>query len=290
MQILVNLLILAALYALLAEGIVLVYRASRIFNFAHGDLMMLGGYGLLVAALLGGGNPILAIPLALIMAIAVGGGVYWVTMRPLAGHPVVSGVLVTVALGIILRAAATVIWGAGTRYPFQEIGLRDTVHRLPGNAAVSTIDAVSIASSAIFFVALALFLHRTPLGVRMRAVAEQPALAAYSGVNIHAILALSWALSTFAAVLAVMFFSARLGLHPEMWMIGLKAFVPALIGGMDSPLGVLPGALIVASVEVLAGQYLDPILLNVLPFAVGLVALWIRPWGLFGTREEVDRV
>lgn len=290
MQIVINVLILASLYALLAEGVVLVYRASRVFNFAHGDLMMLGGYGFLVTILLTQGNPFLAVPVALVVAFIVGAGVYLVTMRPLAGHPAASAVLVTVAVGIIVRAAATVIWGAGTRYPVSEMGIRDTVHRLPGNAFITTIDALSIAVAGVFFVLLLVLLNRTPLGMRMRAVAEQPTLAAYSGVNIHAILAFSWGLSTFAAVLGVMFFSARSGLHPELWLIGLKAFVPALIGGMDSPLGVLPGALTVATAEVVGGQFLDPVLLHTLPFMVALAMLWIRPWGLFGTREEVDRV
>jgi branched-chain amino acid transport system permease protein len=79
-------------------------------------------------------------------------------------------------------------------------------------------------------------------------------------------------------------------LEPDSWLVGLRAFAPALIGGMTSPLGVLPGALIVALVEVFAAQYLDPILANSAAFIVLLAALWIRPWGIFGTREEVVRV
>jgi branched-chain amino acid transport system permease protein len=195
-----------------------------------------------------------------------------------------------VAIGIVARALATLVWGPQMRYPLTELRVQDTLVRLPGNLVISYVDIASVLVSMAFFVGLVLLLQKTPLGVRMRAVAEKPGLAAYSGVNVHAILAFSWGLSTFAAIVGVMFYSSRLGLQPELWLIGLKAFVPALIGGMDSPLGVLPGALAVATVEVIIGQFLDPILLNVVPFMLALAILWIRPWGLFGTHEEVDRV
>jgi branched-chain amino acid transport system permease protein len=137
---------------------------------------------------------------------------------------------------------------------------------------------------------LALLLQRTALGVRMRAAAENPRLAAASGIHIHRIIALSWGLACFGATLAALFYTTRVNLEPDSWLVGLRAFAPALIGGMNSPIGVLPGALIVAVVEVLAAQYLDPIMVNSAPFIVLLLALWIRPWGLFGTREEVVRV
>jgi len=109
-------------------------------------------------------------------------------------------------------------------------------------------------------------------------------------INIHRVIALSWGLACFGATLGALFYSTRVNLEPDSWLVGLRAFAPALIGGMTSPLGVLPGALIVALVEVLAAQYLDPIMVNSAAFIVLLAALWIRPWGLFGTREEVVRV
>ena len=289
MQLAVNVLVLTALYALIAEGFVLIYRASRVFSLAHGDLMMLGGYVFFTCLVATGGNLWASVPIALAAGFLIGVAVYLAGIRPLAGYPVASIVLVTVAIGILIRSFATLIWSGQVRYPANLLPFKDTPHHL-GNAVFSTLDLASLAAALVFFVVLVALLQRTALGVRMRAAAENPRLAANSGINIHRVIALSWGLACFGATLAALFYTTRVNLEPDSWLVGLRAFVPALIGGMNSPLGVLPGALIVALVEVLAAQYLDPVMVNSAPFVVLLLALWIRPWGLFGTREEVVRV
>lgn len=290
MQLLANVLVLAALYAILAEGFVLIYRSSRVFNLAHGDLMMLGGYLFFTFLVATKGNLWLAAPLALAAGFLVGLVVYQVGIRPLAGYTVASVVLMTVAIGILIRSVAALTWSAQVQYPVILLPFKDQPHRFFGNMVFSTFDLASLAAAAIFLVCLVLLFQWTTLGARMRAAAENPLLAAYSGVNIHWVIALSWGLSCFGATLAAMFYTTRVNLEPDSWIVGLHAFTPALIGGMDSPLGVLPGALLVAFVQVLAAQYLDPIMVNTAPFIVLLAALWIRPWGLFGTREEAERV
>ena len=290
MQFLINILVLAALYALLAVGFVLIYRASHVFNFAHGDFMMLGGYGFFLLLQLGGGQPALAGPLALAAGLILGAAVYVLGIRPLAGYPPLSAILLTVAIGILLRSLATIVWTAQPRYPSSLMRFALSPVSLPNGAILTILDIIAMITVAFFFASLLLLLYRTPLGIRMRAVAERPQLAAYSGVPIHRLLALSWGLAALAATLGAIFYATRLNVHPEVWVVGLKALVPAMVGGLNSPLGVLPGALIVATVEVLAGQYLDPILVNVAPFVVLLVAIWVRPWGLFGSPEEVTRV
>jgi branched-chain amino acid transport system permease protein len=289
-QLAINVLVLTALYAILAEGFVLIYRASRVFNLAHGDVMMLGGYVFFTCLVSSGGNLWLAVPLALCAGLLIGVAVYFAGIRPLAGYPVASIVLVTVAIGILIRSLATLTWSAQTRFPASLLPFKDAPHAIFGNAVVSTLDIALLGVALVYFAVLALLLQRTALGVRMRAAAENPRLAANSGINIHRVIALSWGLACFGATLAAMFYTTRVNLEPDSWLVGLRAFAPALIGGMTSPLGVLPGALIVALVEVLAAQYLDPIMVNSAAFIVLLVALWIRPWGLFGTREEVVRV
>jgi len=289
-QLAVNVLVLTALYALLAEGFVLVYRASRVFNLAHGDAMMLGGYLFFTVLVASGANLWLTLPVALAAGFAVGVAVYYAAIRPLAGYPVASIVLVTLAVGILIRALATLVWSGQLRYPGQALPFKDTPHTLPGGAVISTLDIASIVSALVFFLVLVVVLQRTALGVRMRAAAENPRLAATSGIPIHRLTALSWGLACFGATLAAMFYTTRVNLEPDSWLVGLRAFAPALIGGMTSPLGVLPGALIVALAEVLAARYLDPIMVNCAAFLVLLVALWIRPWGFFGTREEAVRV
>ena len=137
---------------------------------------------------------------------------------------------------------------------------------------------------------LFLFLQFGRWGVRMRAVGQNPLLAAQRGIDLHAIYALAWGLSTLTGSLAGMLIALDSGLTSSMAVIGLKAFPATLVGGLDSLLGALLGALIVGAAEVLSIQYIDPLLSDVVPFLVLIAALIMRPWGLLGTREELDRV
>ena len=134
------------------------------------------------------------------------------------------------------------------------------------------------------------FLRFGRWGVRMRAAGQNPLLAAQRGINLHAIYALAWGLSTLTGSIAGMLIALDSGLDQTMVVIGLKAF-PAGAGRRPrQPVGALIGSLIVAGAEVLAIHYIDPLLSDVVPFLVLIAMLIVRPWGLFGTREELDRV
>ena len=135
-----------------------------------------------------------------------------------------------------------------------------------------------------------MFLRRTRWGIRMRAVGQNPLLAAQRGIGLHGIYALAWSLATFTGGLVGMLIASDSALDQGMVVIGLKAFPAALVGGLDSLLGTLLGALIVATAEVLLIHYVNPLLADVVPFLVLLATLIVRPWGLRGTREELDRV
>jgi branched-chain amino acid transport system permease protein len=124
----------------------------------------------------------------------------------------------------------------------------------------------------------------------MRAVGEKPLLAAQRGFGLHKFYALSWGIAVFSGGLAGMFQACDSGLDPSMFVIGLKAFPVVLVGGLDSLMGVIPGAFVVALAEILAIQYISPQASEVAPFAVLLGMLLVRPWGLFGTKEELERV
>jgi branched-chain amino acid transport system permease protein len=124
----------------------------------------------------------------------------------------------------------------------------------------------------------------------MRAAGQHALLAAQRGINLHAIYALAWGLSTLTGSLAGMLIALDSGLSATMVIVGLKAFPAALVGGLDSLVGALLGALIVAASEVLLIHYVDPLLSDVVPFLVLIAMLAVRPWGLFGTKEELDRV
>ena len=290
MQLLVNILFLSSIYALIACGYVLIYRVSRVLNLAHGELMMVGSYLLLTTAWMFAGSPVTAIASAVALSLTVGVLVYVFLMRKMTGEMVLAAVLTTVALGILLRGLMVLIWSAQQQYPAQALGFSNPALALPGGARISLFAAILIGVTIVTYAALFTFLRFGAWGVRMRAAGQNPLLAAQRGINLHAIYALAWGLSTLTGALAGMLISLDSGLTGSMVIIGLKAFPAALVGGLDSLVGAIVGALIIGICEVLAIQYIDPLLSDVIPFIVLIAFLIVRPWGLFGTREELDRV
>lgn len=290
MQLIVNILVLASIYALIACGYVLIYRVSRVMNLAQGELMMLGAYLLLTTGSVFRGNAILAVGAAVVLSTCCGILVYIFLMRKMTGGSVLAAVLATIALGILLRGFMILIWSAQQQYPGQPIALVSTAIILPGGARISTFAAALVAVNALAYGSLFVFLRFGRWGLRMRAAGQNPLLAAQRGIKLHGIYALVWALSTLTGSLAGMLLALDSGLTANMAVLGLKAFPAALVGGLDSLLGTLIGALIVAAAEVLSIQYIDPLLSDVMPFLVLLATLIVRPWGLLGTREELDRV
>lgn len=290
MNLLMVILIQASFYALLATGYVLIYRSTRVLNLAHGELMVFGAFVFYQALTIYPDSPVAAVATGLLGGALLGALVYLLVMRPLAGYPVAVGVLATIALSIFLRALITAIWGGQTRYPAELMGPRGTPFQLPGGIALTPVDALIVAAAAATLFGIPFALKRVSTGIAMRGVAENAVLAAQRGVNIHVINALSWGAAGLMAAVAGMFFAVKVRLGPDIWFVGLAGFAPALIGGMDSLRGVALGALIVATAEVLAAYYFAPQVALAAPFLVLLVALWIRPWGIYGSREELERV
>jgi branched-chain amino acid transport system permease protein len=290
MQLIVNIVVLAAIYALIACGYVLVYRVSRVLNLAHGELMMLGAYLLVTTAALVSSHWLVAIAAAVGLSLLVGVLVYLFLMRKMTGEMVLAAVLTTVALGILLRGVMVLIWSAQQEHPAQRLDIANVAIALPGGARISLCAALLVATTAVVYAALFAFLRFGRWGLRMRAAGQSPLLAAQRGINLHAVYALAWGLATLTGALAGILIALDSGLDQTMAIIGLKAFPAALVGGLDSLLGALAGSLIVATAEVLLIHYVDPLLSEVVPFLVLIAMLVVRPWGLFGTREELDRV
>lgn len=290
MQLIVNIIVLTAIYALIACGYVLVYRVSRVLNLAHGELMMLGAYLLVTTAGSFGHHPVIAIGVALLLSLVVGVLVYVLLMRKMTGEMVLAAVLTTIALGILLQGLMILIWSSQQQYPAQALGVSNPSLALPGDAHISAFALAIVGATATVYGGLFIFLRFGRWGVRMRAAGQNPLLAAQRGINLHGIYALAWGLSTMTGALAGMLIALDSGLTSTMAIVGLKAFPAALVGGLDSLIGALIGAAIIASAEVLLIHYVDPLLSDVVPFLILIAMLIVRPWGLFGTREELDRV
>jgi len=280
MQLVVNIVVLAAIYALIACGYVLIYRVSRVLNLAHGELMMLGAYLLVATATQLGGHWLVAIAAAVGSSLLVGVLVYVFLMRKMTGEMVLAAVLTTVALGIFLRGAIVLVWSAQQPYPSQALQIANFAIVLPGGARISLCAALLVLTTALVYATLLAFLRFGRWGVRMRAAGQNPLLAAQRGINLHAIYALAWGLSTLTGSIAGMLIALDSGLDQTMAIIGLKAFPAALVGGLDSLIGALAGSLIVAAAEVLLIHYVDPLLSEVVPFLVLISLLIVRPCGL----------
>ena len=290
MQLVVNIVVLASIYALIACGYVLIYRVSRVLNLAHGELMMLGAYLLLATASLFSGHPAMALAAAALLSLLTGALVYVFLMRKMTGEMVLAAILTTVALGILIRGVVVLIWSAQQQYPAVALGVANPSLSLLGGARISIWSLALVLTNLVVYCGLFLFLNFSRWGMRMRAAGQNPLLAAQRGINLHGVYALAWSLSTLTGALAGILMALDSGLTTNMPVIGLKAFPAALVGGLDSLAGALLGALIVASAEVLLIYYVDPLLSDVVPFLVLIAMLGVRPWGLFGTREELDRV
>lgn len=289
-QFLSNTLVLIALYALLGSGFVIVYRASRVLNFAHGELMMLGGYFAFVLASPFQGQLWLAIPIALFLSFVVGALIYLLAMYRMVGQPLHAAIIVTIGLSILLRGVATLAWGPDLRYLTTAFGIKNQPYTMPWGAKLATFDLAIIGAAILYILFLFLFLHRSQWGFRMRAAAEAPLLASQRGINIYFLFALSWSLATLGASLGGILYGANNYLTPEIGVVGLMAFAVPLVGGMDSLRGAIPGAIIVGLTQSVAMRYFDPKLGVVAPMVLLLLVLILRPWGIFGTREEIERV
>ncbi len=290
MQLAVNIAVLAAIYALISCGYVLIYRVSRVLSLAHGELMMLGAYGLTATASLFTGHPLVAIAASAVIALLVGVLVYVLLMWRMTGESVLAAVLATIALGILLRGAMALVFGTQTRYPLQELGWTNVSIAIGETARISAAGLALVVGTAAVYGALFVFLRASRWGIRMRAAGQNSLLAAQRGIRLHGIYALAWGLAAFTGGMAGMLIACDAGVESTLVTIGLKAFPAALVGGLDSLLGALIGAWIVAGAEVLMINYVSPLLSDVVPFFVLLTMLVVRPWGLFGTREELDRV
>ncbi len=288
MEFLATIVILTCTNALLAAGIVILYKAGRTVNLAHGELAIVGGY-VFYSASLSGSDPSLpfAIAGALAYSICMGVFIYVSMMRRLVGEPFYVAILVTVGIAIVLKSAIIVIWKA-ERLTI-DFGVAPAVY-FSGGATLSYMDITGVVLTIAFFVALFLFFQFTRLGVQFRGTAENALLASQRGVNVNFVLSLAWVIAIGAATMSGVFFGARAFLSTDAVMIGLAGLTAALVGGLDSLRGAIAGAFIVAAAQYLTVRLIDPVLSEAVPFLILLAVMSIRPWGLFGTMEELDRV
>jgi len=286
----VNGLMIGAMYALVALGFVLIYKATSVVNFAQGDLVMFGGY--IAAAMVSLYHlPLaVAVPAMLATMVLLGFALERGVLRPLVGHSVISVVMVTIGLAQVLQGTAAMIWGAATinmplPIPSQPLVL--------GEILVSPTNIVAAVISAGFLVGFAYFFRASRMGIAMRAVANDQQAAMAVGINVRFIFALSWAIAGLAAGIGGIMWGNMLGVDTNLALVGLKVFPVVILGGLDSIPGAVLGGLIVGAIESVAAGFIDPYVgggtKDFIPYVLMILALMVRPYGFFG-RETIERV
>ena len=277
------------MYALVAMGVVLVYKSSAVPNLAQGALTMVGAYVVLFYAI-GLSLPMwLAIPLAILTMCLLGLGIERVALRPLAGRPIVMILMMTLGLDIFLRALTLSIWGGNGR-PMR-IGISDEPLFM-GPLLLNRAYVIGAVVTLILF-GLFVFFFQTRRGVVLRAIADDYMASWSVGISVERGVGLSWALSSMVATVAGVLWASMQGVDQSLSMLLLKGITVAVLGGMDSLGGAILAGLFLGAFESVASGYLDPLLgggtRELVIAAVLIVTIMIRPHGLFG-RHDIERL
>jgi branched-chain amino acid transport system permease protein len=279
-----------SVYACIALGFVLIYKATDVFNFAQPELMMLGAYMAFslitflrlpfVAAFLG----------ALVLMAVVGALLEMMVIRPMVGEPVLAVIMVTLGMANVLRGTTGLIWG------YEELQLPTPFPQDPillWGAAISQAEIYTIVTTGILLIVFFLFFKYSQSGISMRATAEDTTTAFLMGINVKRVFTGSWVIASIVATIAGVFLASFTFLEPIMGFIGLRALPAMILGGLDSVPGAIIGGLIIGVTENLAGFYLEDYLgtgiKEIIAYVIVLIVMMVRPYGLFGTKE-IERV
>ena len=278
------------MYALIALGFVLVYKATDAVNFAQGEFVMIAG--ILVAAALDIWKAPLWVSIALGLGtmIAFGFALERVMLRKLIGRPVIAVVMATIGLAAILRGIGPTTFGAGSRplplpIPDEPIVL--------GPLFIPPIQLVGGLVSLMFLAGFGWFFVKSRKGIAMRAVADNQQVAMAMGINVERYFGLAWAMTGMVSALGGIIWGNIIGVDVNLALVGFKVFPVVILGGLDSIPGAIVGGLIVGIVENIAAGYVDPYVgggtKDFAPYVLMIIALMVRPYGIFG-KKIIERI
>lgn len=278
-----------SVYALGAVGISMIFGILRFAHFAHGDLMTVGGYGTLTAVWILPFHPLVVLPFGIALAIGAALAVDRAFYRPLRDLPTIYTVIASFGVALIFRSSAQLIWSSGNQVFLP--GIRPPLV-LFDTFRIATLHAQVIVLTALIALALHLFLSRSQLGRSMRAVADEPELAAISGLDTERIIRWTWIIGAALAATAGVFAGMDTSMHPNLgWNLLLSMFAAAILGGIGKPLGAMAGGLIIGLAEELAtypwigtDPLVSPSYKSGVAFGIMVTLLIFRPQGLFKGR------
>ena len=288
---LINGISLGSVYAIIALGYTMVYGIAKMLNFAHGDVIMVGGYVVFVLASGMGLPPVLAVMISMVVCTVLGMVIERVAYKPLRMAASPLAVLIT-AIGVsyLLQNLALLLFGANTK-SFTSVVTVPAVSLAEGQLMISGETIVTIAACIVIMVTFDLFIKKTKAGQAMLAVSEDKGAAQLMGINVNGTIALTFAIgSALAAVAGVLLCSTYPSLTPYTGaMPGIKAFVAAVFGGIGSIPGAMIGGILLGIIEILGKAYISSQMADAIVFAVLIVVLLVKPTGILG-KEIQEKV
>ena len=279
-------------YALIAIGFVIIFKCSKAFNIAQGHFVMLGGY-LAYTFLVVAQFPVWAGIIAVILVgAAMGLVVERLALRPLLGQPVLSVIMMTIALAGVIEGIAIMAWG-GEYKTYYDVLPEMTLK--VGDVSIPPASVLGLIVSVTVVTLLVLLFRYTKIGLAMRATAEDADVTRTVGIRATTVYALAWVIACVVGVVGGMLLGGVSGVMTSLSEIGLKALAVVILGGLDSIGGAIVAGVTVGILENLAAGYLDPLmpsgggLANVFPFIVMILVLMVKPHGLFGMKR-IERV
>ena len=281
-QVLFSGLALGSIYGLVALGFAVVFKATEVFNFAQGMLAVCGAYFAVTAVSILQLPFPLAIVFTMAASAALGVAIHMLLIQPLAGRSMLAVIMVTIALSIVLRAVIEIVFGPqgralATPLPSGVI--------LLGQLRISQLHLTAALVSLGCMAAFGAFFRYTSVGLLMRATADSHEAAVVSGIDVNRMNRLAWAIGSVLAAIGGLFLGQLQIVSTELESIGLLALPAVVIGGMQSIPGAIVGGLLVGVIEQFAASYISPKSSDIVIYALLLLILMVRPWGIFGQRE-----
>ena len=282
---LINGISLGSVYAIIALGYTMVYGIAKMLNFAHGDIIMVGGFTTFTVVSTMGGSPLLGVLAAVVVCTVLGVTVERVAYRPLRGASPLADLITAIGVSYLLQNVALLIFGSNARQ-FTSVVNVPPLKLAGGALSISGVTIVTIAACIIIMIGLMLFINKTKIGQAMLAVSEDRGAATLMGINVNGTIAVTFAIgSALAAIAGVLLCSAYPSLTPYTGsMPGIKAFVAAVFGGIGSIPGALIGGVLLGVIENLAKAYISSQLSDAIVFSVLIIVLLVRPTGILGKK------
>jgi len=277
------------MYSLVALGFVLIFKASGVFNFAQGSMVLFAALTL-VSFMEMGLNIWLCLAITLAMMVVLAFLIERVVLRHLVNQPPISLFMATIGLAFVIEGIAQAMWG--TQVHGLDIGIADTIFEIKG-ILVSRFEALTAIIAAVIVGVLALFFSRTRVGRALRAVADDHQASMAVGIPLQHIWVIVWAVAGIVALVAGIVWGTRVGVQFSLTLVAYKALPVLILGGLDSVPGAIVGGLIIGATEKLAEVYIGPFFGGAIeswfPYMLALVFLLVRPEGLFG-EVRIERV